>query len=83
MKLEPVTKLDKRNKATSKKKLTITSCWQIVASLSFSRFIASLDQSEVGFWTHSSELTSLLTVTFYLTKTENKTTKSLTQLSHY
>ena len=44
MKLEPVTKLDKRNK-TASKNLTMTSCQQIVTSLSFLRFMANLEQS--------------------------------------
>ena len=44
MKLGPVTKLDKRNKTTSKK-LTLTSCRKIVTSLSFFRFLANLEQS--------------------------------------
>ena len=44
MKLGPVTKLDKKNKATSKK-LTMMSCRQIVTSLSFSQFLANLEQS--------------------------------------
>ena len=43
MKLGPVTKLDKRNKTTSKK-LTMTSCQQIVTSLSFFQFMANLEQ---------------------------------------
>ena len=45
MKLGPVTKLYKRYKIMSKKKLTITSCRQIVTSLSISRFVANLEQS--------------------------------------
>ena len=45
MKLGPVTKLDKRNKTTSKK-LTLTSCRKIVTSLSFFGFLANLEQSE-------------------------------------
>ena len=42
--LGPVTKLEKRNKTISKK-LMKTSCRQIVTSLSFSRFMANLEQS--------------------------------------
>ena len=42
MKLGPVTKLDKRNK-TAPKKLTMTSCWQVVTSLSFFWFMANLE----------------------------------------
>ena len=47
MKLGPVTKLDKRNKTTSKN-LTMTSCRKIVMSLSFFKFLANLEQS--GGW---------------------------------
>ena len=42
MKLGLGTKLDKRNK-TVPKKLTMTSCWQIVTSLSFFWFMANLE----------------------------------------
>ena len=50
IKVGPVTKLDKRNEATSKfkkkkKKLKMILCQQIVTSLSFFQFIANLDQS--------------------------------------
>ena len=41
MKLEPVTKLDKRNK-TTQKNLMITPCWQIKTWLSFFWFMANL-----------------------------------------
>ena len=44
MKLVPVTKLDKRNKTTSKK-LTLTSCLKIVMSLSFFEVFANLEHS--------------------------------------
>ena len=44
MKLEPETKIDKRNTA-SKKILTMTSYRQILKSLSFPGFIANLEQS--------------------------------------
>ena len=83
MKLGPVTKLDKRNKTTSKK-LTLTSCQKIVTSLSFLEFLANLEQS--GGWIPDKESAKVMfsvIVTFCLTKTENKTKKSLTQLSHY
>ena len=49
MKPGPVTKLDKRNKTTSKK-LTMTSCRKIAMSLSFFCFLANL---ETGFRTQS------------------------------
>ena len=44
MKLGPVTKLDKRNKTTSKK-LTMTSYMKVVTSLSFFGFLTNLEQS--------------------------------------
>ena len=52
MKLGPVTKLDKRNKGTSKK-VTMRSCWEIMTSLLFLRFMDNLEQSDPGFRTHS------------------------------
>ena len=45
MKFGPVTKLDKRNKTISKKKLTMTPYRKTVTSLSFFQFMANLDQS--------------------------------------
>ena len=82
MKLGPVTKLDKRNK-TMLKKLLMASFRQIV-TLSFFRFMVSLEQS--GSRIPDAEfvkLTFSLTVTFYLMKTEDRTKKSQTHLSHY
>ena len=73
MNLGPVTKLDKKNTATSKN-LTMTSYRQIVTSLLFIRFMTNLEQ--FGIWvpyTWSVKLTFSLIVTFYLTKTENRT----------
>ena len=83
IKLGPVTKLDKRNKMTSKN-LMMTLCRKIVTLSTFFQFIADLEQ----FGSRISEALSVklifsLTVTFYLTKTENRTKKSLTHLSHY
>ena len=60
----------------------MTSCRKIVTSLSSFQFMANLEQS--GGWIPDAESTKLifsLIVTFYLTKTENRTKKSLTQLS--
>ena len=83
MKLGPVTKLDKRNKTTSKN-LTLTSCRKIVTSLSFFGFLANLEQSGGRIPdTESAKVMFSVIVTFCLTKTENRTKKSLTQLSHY
>ena len=83
MNLGPVTKLEKRNKTTSKN-LTLTSCRKIVTLLSFFGFLANLEQSRGRIPdTESAEVMFSVTVTFCLTKTENRTKKSLTQLSHY
>ena len=52
--------------------------------MSFFGFLANLEQSEG--WipdTESAEIMFSVTVTFCLTKTENRTKKSLTQRSHY
>ena len=82
MKLEPVTKLDKESTATSKK-LTYTSYQQNVTSLLFLQFMANFEQSgsrSPVAWYVKCTFSSV--VTFYLTKTENKTKKYLTQLSY-
>ena len=60
------------------------SCWEIVTSLSFFRFLTNLEQ--VGGQIPNTECAKFMfsvIVTFCLAKTENKTKKSLTQLSHY
>ena len=83
MKLGPVTKINKRNKTTSKN-LARTSFRKIVTSLSFFKFLANLEQS--GGWIPDAESAKVMfsiIVTFFLTKTENRTKKYLTQLSHY
>ena len=83
MKLEPVTKIDKRNKITSKN-LTVTSCQQVLTSLLFFQFMATMEQSRSRILdVYSVKLTFSLEVTFYLTKTENRAEKSVTQLLHY
>ena len=83
MKLRPITKLDKKNKTTPKKNLTIRLCRENVMSLSFFEFMANLEQLASRILeAQSLKLTFSLIVTFYLTKTENRTKKSLTQLSH-
>ena len=83
MKLRPVTKLDRRNKTTSKK-MMMTSCQKIVMSLLVFRYLANLEQSR-GLLpdTQSTKVLFSVLVTFCLTKTESRTKKSLTQLSHY
>ena len=83
MKLGPITKRDKRNKTTSKK-LMLTSCRKIVTSLPFFGFLANLEQWEGQIPdTESTKIIFSVISTFSLTKTENRTKKSLTQLSHY
>ena len=81
MKLGPLPKLGKRNKTTSKK-LKMTSCPKIVTSLSFFRFFANLEQSG-GRITEFAKAMFLVILTFCLRETENRTKKSLTQLSYY
>ena len=66
------------------KKLTMKSCRKIVTSLSFFGFLANLEQSGGRIPdTDSAEVMFSVTVTICLTKTGNRTKKSLTQLSHY
>ena len=76
MKLRPATKLDKRNKKTSKN-LAMTPCREIVTSLSFFGFLANLEQSGCRIPdTESAKVLFSVKVTFCLTKLK-------TQLSHY
>ena len=60
MKLRPVTKLDKKNKKTSKK-LTMPSCRQVMMSLSFFRFFRLLQklQTKLKSLNHSLHTTAL------------------------
>ena len=71
MKLGPLTKLDKRNKTTSKK-LTMTSCRKVMTSKSFFGFLTNLERSRG--WipdTESAKFMFSLTVDFCVTKNEN------------
>ena len=62
----------------------MTSCRQIVALLSSFQFMANLEQSGSQILEPQSvKLTFTITVTFYLAKTESRTKKFPTQLSHY
>ena len=82
MKLEPVTRLNKKNKAASKS-LTMTSCQQSVTPLTFFQFMVNSKQS--GSWisdAYSTKLTFFLVTILYLAQTENRTKISLTQISH-
>ena len=83
MKLEPVTKLDKRNKLTSKNFYNDAMLADFDVIAIFSNLLPVWSNPETGFWTQSAKLTISLKVTPYLTKTENRTKKSLTQLSPY
>ena len=66
------------------KNLMMTSSKQTVMSLSFFQFMSSLEQSESWIlYALSIKLTFSFRVTFYLTKTENRTKTSLTQPSYY
>ena len=83
MKLASVTKLDKRNKTTSKK-LMMTSCQQAVTSFSFFEFMANLEPSRRRIPdAEFVKLTFPLQVTVSRTNTESRTKKSLAQISHY
>ena len=83
MKLASVTKLDKRNKTTSKK-LMMTSCQQTVTSFSFFEFMANLEPSRRRIPdAEFVKLTFPLQVTVSRTNTESRTKKSLAQISHY
>ena len=79
MKLGRVTKLGKRNKTTSKHfddDVMLCGCKAIA---SYNQFTANLEQSRNRIPDASSvKLIFSSTVTFYLTKTENRTNKSLT-----
>ena len=84
MKLGPVTKRDKENTGTSKKlddDAMLANFDVIVFSPIYGRF-AAIRKPNSRCMIYK-KLTFSLTVTFYLTKPENRTKKSLTQLSYY
>ena len=82
MKFGPVTKLDKRNKKTSKKienDVILTNCDVIVIFLIYGQF-----GKQSRSWildAQSVKLTFSLIAIFYLIKTENRTKKSNTALT--
>ena len=81
MKLRPLTKLDMKNKTTSKKfddEVMSANCGVIVIFLIYGQF-GTIRKPDSG---QSVKLTFPLIATFYLRETENRTKKSLTQLSH-
>ena len=78
MKLGPVTKADKRNKTTSKK------TDDNIMSKNYSVITIFPIYDQFGaIRKPGSKLTYLLIVIFSLTKTESRTKKSQTQLSHH
>ena len=81
MKFDPITKLETRPR---RKILTMTLCQQILMFLSFFNLwpICSHSENRISeVW--SEKLIFSLIVTFHLTKPENGTKKTLTQLSYY
>ena len=79
MRLGPVTKLDKRDKKTSKKidnDVKSENC-DVIAIFRIFQFRGWIPD------TKSAKFMFSVMITFCLTKTENRTKKSLTQLSHY
>ena len=83
MKLRPVTKLDKRNKTTSKK-IEFDVMSENYGVIVIFWILSNLEQSRGRIPdTESAKVMFSVIVTFCLTKTENRTKKSLIQLSHY
>ena len=83
MKPGPVHKHDKRNIATSRKidiDVVSENCDVIVIFRNFGQF-GAVRRPDSG--TESAKVMFSVTVTFCFTKTENRTKKSLTKLSHY
>ena len=73
MKLGPVTKLDKK---TMSKKFDVTSCQNIVTSLSFFGFLVNLEHFAGRIPdTESAKVMFSVIVAFCFTKTENRTKK--------
>ena len=83
MKLEPVTKLDKRNKTMSKKfdDDVMSENFDVIAIFPIHGQFGAILKPDSG--QIVCKIYFSLIVTFYLTKTENRPKKSLTQLSHY
>ena len=80
MKFGPATQFDRRNKAASTKldnNVILANCDVIVIFLIYDQFGGSRIQMQ------SEKFTFLLIAICYLTKTENRTKTSLTQISYY
>ena len=85
MKIEPVTKLDKKHKTTSDKfddDVMSRNCDVIVIFPIYGQ-IGAIWKPDSGCIVYKTFFFFSLIVTFYLTKSENRTEKSLSQLSHY
>ena len=82
MKLESVTKLDKRNTATSKifDDDDTSATWNVSVFFQFMVNLQPFGSRIPDAW--SIKLTFSLTITFYPTKNENRTKTSLSQLPH-
>ena len=86
MKFGPVTKVDKKNKATSKKKkkikneVMLPNCYVIGIFPIYGQF-GAIQKPNSG--RIASKTMFSLTVTLYLTKTENRTEKYQTKFSYY
>ena len=85
MKIEPVTKLDKKHKTTSNKfddDVMSRNCDAIVIFPIYGQ-VGAIWKPDSGCIVYKTFFFFSLIVTFYLTKSENRTEKSLSQLSHY
>ena len=83
MKLGPITKLYKRNKTTSKNFDEIRHARKLWRHCHFFNLWPIWSNPGSSSRRRVCKLMFSLKVTFYLTKTENRTKKSLTHLSHY
>ena len=80
MKLGPLTKLHKKKHGN----VSMTPCQQIVTPLLLFQFMANLELTGIRIlYAWSVKLTFSLIVTFYLTKSANKSKNFLTQLSYF
>ena len=83
MKLGPVTKLDKRNKIMPEKfdDNVMSENFGVITIFPIDGQFRAIQKPVSGTWSVK-RIFSLIAI-FYIIKTENKTKKSLTQLSHY
>ena len=81
MKLGPVTKFDKKNKTTLKNidYEVMSKYWDVIAIFSIYGQFAAIWKLDSGHMVYKTYIFKNL----FLTKTENRTEKSLIQLSHY